>query len=560
MKRFLSLILSLAMFLSLCIAAQAEAPEVSLPFVQEGEDVTLEAFIQMSERTDDYENNKFTKWLQDQTGINLKFITAPANNSDAKTKLNLLLNSNDYPDIIWYQLSNSEMSMYGMQGIFIRLNELIDQNAVYLPTVFEEYPNALSICSDIDGNIYGLPYINDAYHMRYTYSRCWFYNPWLEKLGGKLPETTDELYDFLMKIKTEDPNGNGEQDEIPLMFSSDVYSQSQFEGYFFNAFLPYPSTRMWLDEDKNIQLCYTQEEYREALRYIHKLYEDGLIMKESFTITAEEARAIAEDPTAVTVGVSPAHGPEMFTVKAGESGRFYEYLCMPPVEGPNGVRYASYNGPDPGVPKGFITNACENPVAAIKLMDYLYDLEVTVSEYIGLRGENWDWVDDPNSIAVNGQPAVFRLNYYYGTQPMNDTWMAYTNMLLDDQFNICQEAEDLDIVMQYLTTRDPALAQDVHVNVYNEAMKYYESKNNYDPYIYDPDILVPVLKYDEIDSTTLADLTTVIDTYRAESMVRFITGDLNIDTDWDKYLNELQAMGIDQMREIMQNAYDRLYK
>ena len=32
----------------------------------------------------------------------------------------------------------------------------------------------------------------------------------------KVPETTDELYDFLYKVKNDDPNENGEADEIPM--------------------------------------------------------------------------------------------------------------------------------------------------------------------------------------------------------------------------------------------------------------------------------------------------------------------------------------------------------
>ena len=37
----------------------------------------------------------------------------------------------------------------------------------------------------------------------------YIYKPWVDALnGGKIPETTDELYDF-QKVKNEDPNGNG---------------------------------------------------------------------------------------------------------------------------------------------------------------------------------------------------------------------------------------------------------------------------------------------------------------------------------------------------------------
>ena len=40
---------------------------------------------------------------------------------------------------------------------------------------------------------------------------------WLEALGvTELPTTTEGFYELLKRFKTEDPNGNGEADEIPL--------------------------------------------------------------------------------------------------------------------------------------------------------------------------------------------------------------------------------------------------------------------------------------------------------------------------------------------------------
>ena len=69
-----------------------------------------------------------------------------------------------------------------------------------------------------DGNIYTYGDDNECFHCVFQ-NRMWIYMPWVEKYcDGKVPETTDELYDFLYKVKNEDPNGNGEADEIPMRF------------------------------------------------------------------------------------------------------------------------------------------------------------------------------------------------------------------------------------------------------------------------------------------------------------------------------------------------------
>ena len=42
-------------------------------------------------------------------------------------------------------------------------------------------------------------------------------NNWLTKLGLPIPKTVDELQTTLKAFKTQDPNGNGQADEIPAL-------------------------------------------------------------------------------------------------------------------------------------------------------------------------------------------------------------------------------------------------------------------------------------------------------------------------------------------------------
>ena len=58
----------------------------------------------------------------------------------------------------------------------------------------------------------------------------------------------------------------------------------------------------------------------------------------------------------------------------------------------------------------------------------------------------------------------------------------------------------------------------------------------------------------------MADLKAVIEPYVDEMFARFITGDADIDADWNKYIEELKQMGLDRMLEIMQEAYEDKYK
>ena len=46
----------------------------------------------------------------------------------------------------------------------------------------------------------------------------WIRTDWLDKLGLEVLQTVEEYEIVLRAFKTQDPNGNGEADEIPLFF------------------------------------------------------------------------------------------------------------------------------------------------------------------------------------------------------------------------------------------------------------------------------------------------------------------------------------------------------
>jgi putative aldouronate transport system substrate-binding protein len=53
----------------------------------------------------DYKDNLFTKKIVDETGINLEIIASSF--ADAPERLNVMLNTGDYPDLIMYSLSGN---------------------------------------------------------------------------------------------------------------------------------------------------------------------------------------------------------------------------------------------------------------------------------------------------------------------------------------------------------------------------------------------------------------------------------------------------------------------
>ena len=64
--------------------------------------------------------------------------------------------------------------------------------------------------------------------------------------------------------------------------------------------------------------------------------------------------------------------------------------------------------------------------------------------------------------------------------------------------------------------------------------------------------------YTQKEMEEIGETRSTIQDYVRDSIIRFVTGDLNIEQDWDAYLNDLRMMGLEHFLEIAQTAYTRL--
>src|SRR5699024_41996 len=82
--------------------------------------------------------------------------------------------------------------------------------------MFQQYPGSEGQITQLDGNIYSLPVVNECYHCSVP-NKFWINKTWLDNLGLEMPTTLDEFYDVLVAFRDQDANGNGDpNDEIPF--------------------------------------------------------------------------------------------------------------------------------------------------------------------------------------------------------------------------------------------------------------------------------------------------------------------------------------------------------
>ncbi len=133
--------------------------------------------------------------MRKKTGVHINWEIVPA--EGAKEKLNLMLTSGDLPDVIMdFTLTPSQLMIYGQKGVFLNLNDLIDNYGVETKKMFEEFPAVKDAVTTPDGDIYALPQVNDCYHCSMP-QKMWVYQPWLDELGLEMPTTTEEFYTVL---------------------------------------------------------------------------------------------------------------------------------------------------------------------------------------------------------------------------------------------------------------------------------------------------------------------------------------------------------------------------
>ena len=354
------------------------------------------------------EDNDYTKLVEKKFNVNIKWDLAPA---DALTdRRQLLLASGDYPEVFLEgKFNNTDIQTYGKQGVLIPLNDLIDKYAPNIKKVMEEKPYFKDAITAPDGNIYGLPRLNECYHCTYS-QKYWMNKEWLDKLGLKVPTTTDELYTVLKAFKTQDPNGNGKHDEIPLTGAPNKYVwNGNIDAFMMNSFIYNDNDKYLTVKDGKVDFAANKPEWKEGLAYMNKLYKDGLIDPASFTQNDQAIGQLGNRQGDEIVGsITTALLSYLLNVGDDKITRHKHWVIVPPLKGPNGVQLA-------GVSQGLgefamtITNKASEAqqIAAIKIADYAYSEEGALfSEYGPTEGIGWNKAE-PGEKNIWGDPAKY---------------------------------------------------------------------------------------------------------------------------------------------------------
>ena len=158
--------------------------------------------------------------LEKQTGVKIDWRNYTGDVFGEKR--NLAIASGELPDAIFNAaFSDYELLKHAKDGVIVPVEDLI-QYMPNLQAVLEKAPQYKSMMTAPDGHMYAFPWIEELGEGKESIHSLdafpWINMEWLNKLGLAVPKTTEELKQVLIAFKTQDPNGNGEADEIPMSF------------------------------------------------------------------------------------------------------------------------------------------------------------------------------------------------------------------------------------------------------------------------------------------------------------------------------------------------------
>ena len=518
------------------------------PIVPEGEELTLTCFSMSLPQVENLETNDFTKYLEDLTGVHIEWITAGAN--DWQEKLNMILASGDYPDMILGV--SPDLAKFGVQEqIIVPIDEYINEEL--MPNYMKMYGDRLDVSRETDGQIYSLIGENDCYHCSYG-RKMWINTKYLEEMGVEMPTTTDEFLEVCKKYKEYKPDG------IPVLGTAAGKGwYTEIEDYFMGSFILPPSTSYTLNvRDKTAvtwdgeMVCVAQDDrYREFLKYMNTLYNEGCIYEGNFTqdesqmsaiINQEDAPVLAFGSGTLSNDIDPTANPELYA----------QYEAMAPLKGPDGTQLTSHFKYQSISDGNFcITDACKNPEAAMRWVDFFYsEFGDLASQYGPDEGE--DWILNPEGeFGLDGEPAKYKILKPYSAETQNHDWQDLGIRVAPAEYRL-----------------SAATAQDVDVKSADglEKLLYDTTKEKYAPYGQteensDLDV-VPALKLTSEESTAISTIAVETEKLIDETSTAFIVGarDINDDKDWESFQDALDRAGLADLLEVYQAAYDRQMK
>ena len=509
--------------------------EATLEFPQK-ETVTLTGLISYPPNTESEPNNRtIFKRLQEQTNVEIDWTAIPSDQWADKISLNMS-DPNKLTDFVFSAgFSDSNLLKYGEFGAIIPLEEYIDNYMPNLKSVFDKYPEYRVMCTDVNGHIWSLPWIEQLGSEKtaiQTIDNMSFINKkWMDFLDLEMPETVDEFEEVLMAFRDHaselQKEFNIDGNIIPM--SCIINDGGQDPAILINGFGEGygdadKARHIAVTDDQEVICAAVQEGWKKGIEWLHKLYDEGLIDPEAFT---------QEWSTYVAKGKSGRYGV-CFSWDVGNIDNLKDWVPLPALTADTRNITPTNGSFTSGFDRGrcVVTSVAENPALVCAWLDQMYAPIQSPQNNWGTYGEDDDF--DIFEMSTNDQGGEMLKH-----APLGDASPVEV-----------REAE---------AVGGPLAVLDEYYDVYVTCPDDAQYRLDWIKDIYTPDMhtkyVYPNLFMSREDTETLsnlqADIEKTINRHKADWIMNGFT-----DADWEKFLDDLDAYGLEEYLGLFQKYLD----
>ena len=310
-------------------------------------------------------DNPVAKAITEATGVTLDVSYPVASQGDAKEDVALMIANDEYPDMIYAKGSATDLYQ---AGALIDMTDLIEK---YGPNIKKMYGGG----------------------------SCQIQWAALKENDYKYPKTLDEYEKMIKSYLAAHPKTEDGLDMIGITMSASdwhwMITLGNPAGLIADAS---PDNGQWIiDDEYNVHYKHVTDEEKEYFKWLCRMYNEGILDPNFATQTDDDYIAKVASGRVVAITDAEWHYSQCEATLVADGKVDQTYVGLPVTLREDQVEKALlYQGTTVGWGIG-ITKSCEDPVRAIKFLDYLCSDEGQILYHWGIEGENY-FLDD------NGQP------------------------------------------------------------------------------------------------------------------------------------------------------------
>ena len=517
---------------------------------QTGDDIapikaSLMAWSVNRDNTEGIKNDRILAYVKDKFKLNLEILSADGQ----QEKYSTTLAAGDVPDIMFAWTGMESVQKAAEEGMFLNMNDVVSKNPQKYPVLSKMFSDKfLKYYNDIyftdAENFYGIPAPSQA---RYVFGSIIFNMKEMQALGQQMPASIDEFINLLRVVKN--------QSKMTPFTAHNIKgtSWSEFNWLFFQ---PQGGSLdiAQLNDDEKITTRVTEPVNKDIWKQISQWYKEGLLDREMFTKEAYYHLGEFNGGKLFScAGMLPYDNPIMhwwfmdFPKQPGYTQS--DAKIMPfPFKGPNGE--TTRNAKQSIQISGYVhvSAKTKDPERVLSFLNWLFSKEGQTTVFYGLDGIHHIKDSNGNPVVIEEEWKKEKGNW---NQPDAAYWAPFNIVTFSGHIYDVEKAESwFDALQKSQETIDVYTAtspQDEYLAHGTEITKNFIEHTFIElpPYA--------SFRFSEAEFSIQRKVNDLCNKY----FVGFVTGQIDVEANWDKFVKEFNETGCDILERAAQGYYDK---